>query len=158
MPSDLAASAVFRAPREARAAISLQAPFCIPGITFLTAIPATPSTPHFTLPGFTAPPCGLFKAHFYHASLSRPMLLRSNASSVRCFARPMLRSFDSFVRPDPSPGPIHRMTRRMADSQEATQQNSTKWMFSVPRRWYYRGTLGSAPDHTANTEEDHSHA
>jgi len=28
-------------------------------------------------------------------------------------------------------------------------------MFSVPRRWYYRGALGSAPGHTANTEEDH---
>src|SRR5260370_14118874 len=155
MSSDLAAYSAFRASRGAMAAISLQAPFCIPWFTFLTAIPATPSTPHFTLPGFTAPPCGLSKAHYYHASLSRPMLLRSNASSVRCFARPMLRSFDSFVRPDPSPGPIHRMFRRMADSQEATQQNSTQWMFSVPRRWYYLGTLGTAPDHTANTSENH---
>src|SRR5690242_2200772 len=30
------------------AAISLHSPFCIAGITFLTAIPATPSTPHLT--------------------------------------------------------------------------------------------------------------
>src|SRR5712664_3867737 len=57
MSSDFAAfSALFKS-LEAIAVISLQAPFCIPGMTFLTAMPATPSTPHFTLPWFTDPPC-----------------------------------------------------------------------------------------------------
>src|SRR5258707_9692032 len=57
MSSDFAAcSALFKS-LEAIAVISLQARFCIPGMTFLTAMPATPSTPHFTLPWFTDPPC-----------------------------------------------------------------------------------------------------
>src|SRR5882762_4165472 len=57
MPRDFAAFSALRASREAIAAISLQSPFCMPGMTFLTAMDATPSTPHFTLPCFTAPPC-----------------------------------------------------------------------------------------------------
>src|SRR6516225_3536649 len=44
----VAASCAFARSREAMAAISLQLPFCIAGITFFTAIPATPSTPHLT--------------------------------------------------------------------------------------------------------------
>src|SRR5713226_2928313 len=57
MPRDFAAFSALRASREAIAAISLQSPFCMPGMTFFTAMDATPSTPHFTLPCFTAPPC-----------------------------------------------------------------------------------------------------
>src|SRR5437773_6602502 len=37
-------------------AISLHSPFCIAGITFFTAIPATPNTPHLTFCPFTWSP------------------------------------------------------------------------------------------------------
>src|SRR6267142_5899057 len=56
IPSFAAASSAFFKFLDAIAAISLHSPFCIPGITFLVAIDAAPSTPHFTLPCFTARP------------------------------------------------------------------------------------------------------
>src|ERR1700756_4595707 len=52
MPNDFAAFSAFPLSRDAMATISLRLPFCIPGITFLTAMAATPSTPHFTLARF----------------------------------------------------------------------------------------------------------
>src|SRR5260221_7425394 len=60
---------------DAIAAISLHSPFCIPGITFLVAIDAAPSTPHFTLPCFTARPPPL-TVHFYHAAPLPPTVRR----------------------------------------------------------------------------------
>src|SRR5437763_4719338 len=56
MPSARAASSAFSRLREAMAATSLHSPFCIAGITFRTAILATPRTPHRTLFRTEAPP------------------------------------------------------------------------------------------------------
>src|SRR5690349_7634334 len=56
MASWCAASSALRESREAMAAISLQSPFCIAGITFFTAIAATPSTPHLTFCPLTLSP------------------------------------------------------------------------------------------------------
>src|SRR6266849_800304 len=56
MSSLAAASFALRGSREAMPAISLHSPFCIAGITFFTAIAATPSTPHFTFCSFTWSP------------------------------------------------------------------------------------------------------
>src|SRR5690348_17051404 len=46
------------------AAILHHSPLCIAEITFLTAIPATPSTPHFTLSGFIWNSSGLQRVAF----------------------------------------------------------------------------------------------
>src|SRR5690349_1948500 len=70
MPSFFAVSFAFFKSREAIAAISLHSPFCIPGITFLVAIDAAPSTPHFTFPKLATFP-----------SASVPLLSRRAAPS-----------------------------------------------------------------------------
>src|SRR6266404_7763237 len=49
IPSCSAAFCALVRSRDAIAVISLQPPFCIPGITFRVAMDATPNTPHFTL-------------------------------------------------------------------------------------------------------------
>src|SRR5262245_13030138 len=49
MPSAVAAASALARSRDAIATISVSDPRCIAGITFFTAMPATPSTPHRSL-------------------------------------------------------------------------------------------------------------
>src|SRR5215468_7778367 len=58
MASAFAASRAFSREREAIATTVESSPRCIAGTTFLTAIPATPSTPQRTLPFACAPAMG----------------------------------------------------------------------------------------------------
>src|SRR5258708_4994686 len=75
MPSSFAATAARCGSREAIPAISLHAPFCIPGMTFRVAMDATPSTPHLTFFAIT-----MHSTRNVDYSNHQPVARRSNTS------------------------------------------------------------------------------
>jgi hypothetical protein len=64
------------------ATTSLRSPRCIPGITFLTAILATPRTPHRTL----------FVTGFFSLSVAAPSLLVIASAAAAKFSSALLLS------------------------------------------------------------------
>src|SRR5215831_16803372 len=86
MPSCAAAFSALGSSRDAMAAISLHSPSCIAGITFFTAIPATPSTPHLTFCMLMLSPCGLeLLARANSVRARRAMALLEFFFGANCF-------------------------------------------------------------------------